>query len=97
MNSNLIKLSSRISDIAIGYFNVQVGAKSKAKASINFSHKKYSITPAILATPETDWTDAINVSIDDTTPTGCTIIAYNSAPSSTIITIHWAAIGISQN
>ena len=97
MNSNLNKLSSRISDIAIGYFGVQVGAKSKAKASINFSHKKYSITPVILATPETDWTDAINVSIDDTTPTGCTIIAYNSAPSSTIITIHWAAIGISQN
>lgn len=70
-----------------------VGANQKSKISIDFSSKNYPITPAILVTPETDWADAIKVSIDNATNSGFDIIAHNSASSGTTITVHWMAIG----
>ena len=86
-------LNGKIFDIAIGYNQMIVGANQKSKISIDFSSKNYPITPVILVTPETDWADAIKISIDNTTSSGFDIIAHNSASSDTIITVHWTAIG----
>ena len=89
----LCGLNGKIFDIATGYNQMIVGANQKSKISIDFSSKNYPITPVILVTPETDWADAIKISIDNTTSSGFDIIAHNSASSDTIITVHWTAIG----
>lgn len=56
--------------------------------------KEYQTTPYIVATAETSWTDAINLTIYNTSPQGCRINCYNSGPGSTNVTIHWIAAGI---
>lgn len=55
--------------------------------------KEYQNTPFIVATPETSWTDAIQVTTYNGSNKGCRINCYNRASASTNVTIHWIAAG----
>ena len=88
LNGNLSKLLF----VQGGYASLSVPAGSKNTIDVVFQ-KPYKNTPFIVATAETDWTDAINVTSKNDSATKATIQVYNSSSASTNVTVHWIAVG----
>lgn len=76
---------------------MNVGGNGKTTVDINFSDISPNInfvdTPVIIATLESDWTDALKLTIDNTSTTGFSIIVHNSIATGTQVVVHWLARG----
>lgn len=96
LNSNLTS-HMKSNTFCMSYTKMNVGGNGKTTVDVNFSDVSTSInfvdTPVIIATLESDWTDALKLTINNTSTTGFSIIVHNSIATGTQVVVHWLARG----